>query len=286
LTVRWEIAPERFDAAATLTCGQVFRWVSPRPGRWLGTDDGVAFALTELGTGVWEVDSTGDPARLWAALALDRDPVLPDLDAEAQWLAPCAAQTQGLRLMRPADPVETLFAFMCTANNHLRRIVPMVHALAAYGPILAEWDGVAVRGFPDLEIVAGLDEADLRAQGFGYRGGTIPRAARAVLDRGGRDWLLGLREVPWSEARAALMELPGVGPKLADCIALFGLHHGECVPVDTHVWQIATRHLFPEWAGLAVTERRYAAVGDWFRARFGKDAGWAHQRAFASHLWE
>ena len=286
MTARWEIDSARLDLAATLTCGQVFRWVSPRPGRWLGSDDEVAFAVTERAPGVWEVESTGDPGRLWTALALDRDPVLPDLDDAAAWLIPCAQQTQGLRLMRPADPVETLFAFMCTANNHLRRIVPMVHALAAYGPILAEWEGVAVRGFPDLEIVAGLDEADLRAQGFGYRGGTIPRAARAVLERGGREWLLGLRGEPWSAAREALMELPGVGPKLADCIALFGLHHGECVPGDTHVWQIATRHLFPEWAGLAVTERRYAAVGDWFRARFGKDAGWAHQRAFASHLWE
>lgn len=286
MTTRWAIAPERLDLAATLTCGQVFRWVSPRPGRWLGTDDGIAFSVTARGPGEWEVESTGDPARLWQALSLDKDPQLPDLDADSAWLRACAARTQGLRLMRPADPVETLFAFMCTANNHLRRIVPMVHALAARGPVVAAWDGVELHAFPSLETVADLAEAELRSQGFGYRGGTIPRAARAVLDRGGLEWLMGLRREPWPAARGALMQLPGVGPKLADCIALFGLHHGACVPVDTHVWQIATRHLFPEWAGLAVTERRYLAVGDWFRSRFGEDAGWAHQRAFVSHLWE
>ena len=42
--------------------------------------------------------------------------------------------------------------------------------------------------------------------------------------------------------KAALVELSGVGPKVADCVALFSLDKLDIVPVDTHVWQIAQRY--------------------------------------------
>ena len=69
---------------------------------------------------------------------------------------------------------------------------------------------------------------------------------------------------------------PGIGNKLADCICLYGLHYEEAVPIDTHLWQAACRVFFPEHEGKALTELRYRQVGDFFRDRFGKLAGWAH----------
>lgn len=38
----------------------------------------------------------------------------------------------------------------------------------------------------------------------------------------------------YREAHEQLLELQGVGPKVADCICLMGLGWGEAVPVDTH----------------------------------------------------
>jgi N-glycosylase/DNA lyase len=79
-----------------------------------------------------------------------------------------------------------------------------------------------------------------------------------------------------------------VGPKVADCVALFALDKLDCVPVDTHVWQIATRDYSAELADVAtaktLTPRVYARVGDFFRARFGPLAGWAHSVLFAGDL--
>ena len=182
--------------------------------------------------------------------------------------------------MRPSDPVETFFSFLCTPNNNLPRIVKMVAELAGYGPALATVDGVDLRRFPEAETVAAIPEAELRERRFGYRAATIPNAACELVARGGRDYLEHLKTVSYEEAHAALVTFHGIGPKLADCIALFALHHTCAVPVDTHLWHAATRLYFPEWEKAAITHLKYRAVSAHVRGRFGDLTGWAHQHLF------
>lgn len=55
---------------------------------------------------------------------------------------------------------------------------------------------------------------------------------------GGAQWLLSLRKLDLQEAIDALCTLPGVGPKVAACIALFSLDQHHAIPVDTHVWKV------------------------------------------------
>lgn len=55
---------------------------------------------------------------------------------------------------------------------------------------------------------------------------------------GGAQWLSSLRGLDLEEVITALSTLPGVGPKVASCVALFSLDQHHAVPVDTHVWQV------------------------------------------------
>lgn len=82
-----------------------------------------------------------------------------------------------------------------------------------------------------------------------------------------------------------MLQLQGVGPKVADCVCLMGLGWGEAVPVDTHVWQIAQRdYKFGKGKHKSLTKATYDAVGDHFRQLWGKEAGWAHSVLFAADL--
>lgn len=76
------------------------------------------------------------------------------------------------------------------------------------------------------------------------------------------------------DAWKALQELPGVGPKVADCVCLMGLGKLEAVPIDTHIMRVAVRDY-----GLklprSLTSRAYSAVGEHFRSVLGEKAGWA-----------
>lgn len=70
---------------------------------------------------------------------------------------------------------------------------------------------------------------------------------------GGVQWLAALRTLDLEEAVNALATLPGVGPKVAACIALFSLDQHHAIPVDTHVWQVSRKiEVWNEWTRLAV----------------------------------
>ena len=94
-----------------------------------------------------------------------------------------------------------------------------------------------------------------------------------------------MREKTREECKAALLECSGVGPKVADCVALFSLDQAACIPVDTHVWRIARRDYDATLEEVAsITPTVYERVGDLFRDRFGPTAGWAHAVLFAAEL--
>ena len=46
----------------------------------------------------------------------------------------------------------------------------------------------------------------------------------------------------YEKAMKSLLERTGIGPKVANCICLFGLHHVDAFPVDTHVKQLLSKY--------------------------------------------
>jgi N-glycosylase/DNA lyase len=116
----------------------------------------------------------------------------------------------------------------------------------------------------------------------------LVESCRLVLAKGGSEWLLSLRENPSRQrVQEALMELPGIGRKVADCVALFSLDKSDVVPVDTHVWDIVVRDYEPSLGGAkSLTPAVYDQVGDTFRRVFPSCAGWAHSVLFAGELME
>ncbi len=253
-----------------LTSGQVFRFREVK-GRWKGVD----------GENEYDLPAPLSPAfqRLFR-LDWDYEVVLPELVRRGPELEPIIASAPGLRLLRPSCPRETLFSFLCTSNNHISRITQMVGALAAYGEFLPQGGN----RWPSLERISEVTELELRQQGFGYRSKTIPIVTQTILERGGSNWFEAGARASYPDLIAELLTLPGVGPKLADCIALYAFDRGEAVPIDTHLWQAATRMYFPEWVGTPLTNSKRVHLGDFMRDRFGEYAGLAQQFLFYSSL--
>lgn len=239
----------------------------------------VAESPREYDRTTYRVETNGaeDDFRRLFRLDWDAEEVRAEILRRGPEVEPYLGALEGLRLMRPSDPVETFFSFLCTPNNNLPRIVTMVSTLASFGETIP---GTGFYRFPEADVVAAIPEVELRERKFGYRAATIPHAAQELVARGGRAYLQSLKEVPYEVAHAALMSFRGIGPKLADCIALFALHHTCAVPVDTHLWHAATRLYFPEWESAAITDLKYKAVSAHVRGRFGEFTGWAHQHLF------
>ena len=91
--------------------------------------------------------------------------------------------------------------------------------------------------FPTLKQFKGkATDTMLRDLGFGYRAPYIISTLDTIEAKGGEAWLRNMRGKPLDEVRSELIQLKGVGRKVADCIALFSMDCPETIPVDTHVF--------------------------------------------------
>lgn len=193
-------------------------------------------------------------------------------------LARCLAAFPGLTI--PRQPFgETLLCFLCSATKQIVQIRQMV-------ALLAERHGQAVLAvrpalppalghrLPTWAELARVSESDLRACLLGFRARYIHATAQFLTARPG--WLEETEHLPYAAAKARLLELPGVGEKVADCVLLFGAGRLEAFPVDTWILKAMVRHY-----GLAGwTPAQIAHFG---RVHFGPNAGLAQQYLFA---WE
>ncbi|XP_067660776.1 N-glycosylase/DNA lyase-like isoform X2 [Haliotis asinina] len=193
---------------------------------------------------------------------------------------------QGIRMLRQ-DPVENLFSFICSSNNHISRSSSMVEKLCdEYGKEITEVDGKSYHSFPQISALAASGvEAKLRELGFGYRAKYINVTAKYICENHSEEWLYSLRNMPYEDTKRELMKLCGVGAKVADCVCLMSMDKPGSIPVDTHVWHIAARHYIPKLQhSKSLTDKLYKEIGDSFRALWGEYAGWAHSVLFAADL--
>ena len=228
LTVR---GIDRIDIERSCACGQSFRWKK----------DGDGFVAPALGRVVRVCQNDCDisiyPCKKgeekdWLAyFDLDRDyaAIEKRLSVDEQ-LSMCIGSASGIRVFAQ-EPFETLITFIISANNNIGRIAGIVERLCALCGEKAEFDGKEYYLFPKPESIAALEESELVRIGSGYRAPYIKKSAAIIA---GGYQLEKLREMPLDIARKELLKFPGVGPKVADCVLLFGLGHTDAFPVD--VW--------------------------------------------------
>ncbi len=295
-TGQFPCPPDELRLEFTLISGQAFRWHMDAEGWWscllpvtrAGARGDLLLRLRQEGKTLHYQGSHS------GALAVTRDYFRLDVNLRSlsrafteadPVLGVAAARFPGLRVMRQ-DPVENLFSFLCTAAAPLHRIRRGIAGLCrAYGGPGVEAGGVIHYPFPTPQALAEAPVADMTALGLGYRARYIQATARQVTANGGVAWLQSLREVPYAEAKAALLTLPGVGEKIADCVCLFSLGKDDAIPVDTHIRRIAGRDYGAGLGTRSLTPATYALIGEALRARFGPMAGWAQQWLFFHELY-
>lgn len=154
----------------------------------------------------------------------------------------------------------------------------MVETLSIkYGKPIAEVDGHTYYDFPELDMLQHPTlESELRSYGFGYRAKFIANTTRALASLP-VNYLEQLRGTSYEEAHTALMGFSGVGPKVADCVALMSLDKTSAIPVDTHVLQIAQRDY-------KLKTKDHLKIKQFFRDLWGDYAGWAHSVLFTADL--
>ena len=129
-----------------------------------------------------------------------------------------------------------------------------------------------IYSFTTPQRIAAATESELRACKMGFRAPHLLAAARRIAD--GQLDPDRLRHRPLAEAREELMQLRGVGAKIADCVLLFACGFEEAFPVDVWVERALRQLYFPRRRTTAKRLRHFAAT------HFGPHAGYAQQYLF------
>jgi len=281
---RFEIPGAELSLEASLNCGQAFRWVPSAGGAWTGVVWDRAVWVRRSGDFVElrAYPPLPDPEGWFSAyfrLDVDLKALYGHFRAAHPYLAEAIGLFPGLRVLGQ-HPTEVLLSYALSVSNSVPRISRAIEVLSRrFGRPIVTLDGVSYYAFPRPEVLAGLPlpDPELAAEtGAGWRLENLKRVAAALSARG-EGWLTGLAETPYEEAWAELTTLPGVGPKIADCVCLFGLWFDEAVPVDTHIWALARDLFGPAIPARTLTPATYRLVSRLYREKFGPFAGWAQE---------
>lgn len=227
--------------ASIVDSGQCFRWRAVGGNRFFGIVDGRACEVEQqedmlIFHGIPREEVEG----LWLGyfdLERDYDAIKTRL-LQDMVMREAVVYAPGMRVLRQ-PPWETLCSFILSANNNIPRIMGIVERLCALC-------GEPVQGgyaFPTPEALAALSAEALAPLRAGYRAPYLIDAAQKVA--GGALDLDALYTLPLPEARKQLMRVKGIGPKVAECVLLYGFSRIECIPVDVWVKRALTT-LYPE----------------------------------------
>ena len=271
-----QIIPVRdYDLAATLACGQAFRW-RERDGWWPGVIAGrwVRLRQSEGGILFQTAPSSNDVTALRHYLQTDIDltTVLASFP-EDEPMRNSVAACRGLRLLRQ-EPWECLASFILSSTKQIVQIQQIVALLCErFGaPLIVPPGHEPAFAFPSVERIAACTEQELRDCKMGFRAPNLLRTAKMIV--AGEVDLARLHALTVEEARAELIKFPGVGNKIANCVLLFAYGFQQAFPVDVWVMKALRELYFPK---RRVSEKRIARFT---ATHFGPNAGYAQQYLF------
>ena len=175
-----------------------------------------------------------------------------------------------LRLLQQ-DFEETLLSFLISSNNNIRSIRKIIRSMNRKFGKSINIEGRKIYLFPKTEIIAEAKLEDLLECKLGFRAKYLKAAAKYLTEK---DLSKKIKSMSESEARDTLLEIKGVGEKIADCVLVFSLGFNNVTPLD--VWG---KRAFTRFYKLN-PKMKYEDMRKWIGNYFEGYAGWAGQFLF------
>lgn len=229
-----------FEPRHIFDCGQCFRWNINEDGSYTGVfgnnvlnvkkeDNKITFK------GICENDIK-ETVKDYFDFNTNYEDIKKKLASVDDYLKQSIEFGNGIRILNQ-DLWEAIISFIISANNNIPRIKGIIERISKkYGKKI-EWEGNKYYTFPTIEELSEATVEDLRALGLGFRDKRVYETTKIFLNKKMTIKEL-IEEQDVNKLREKLLTLPGVGPKVADCIMLFGLKRFEVFPIDVWVRRV------------------------------------------------
>ena len=231
-----------FELKDIFECGQCFRWNLENDGTYTGIIHNLVLNVDKQGSKIIFKSNCNNKKELEKVINdyfdLDRN-----YKAERnkiaridQYLKEATKYGKGIRILNQ-DLWETIISFIISANNNIPRIKKIIEELSKrYGSKIS-FDGKTYYSFPTPKQLSKASVQDLRNVGLGFRDKRIYETTKFINEN--KNFLEKLKKEDTKVVKEKLLELSGVGPKVADCILLFSeLKRFDVFPIDVWVRRV------------------------------------------------
>ena len=269
-----------FEPKHIFDCGQCFRWNEMADGSYTGT----------FGRNVLNVKKENKEIRFKGLVDgniedicnkyfdLDRDyeKIKKDLSKIDNNMKTSINYGEGIRLLNQ-DLWETIISFIISANNNIPRIKGIIDRISkTYGEKIV-WEGKEYYTFPTPKQLSKATIEDLRKLGLGFRDVRVYETTK-IINAKKVDLEKLHKEENTQHLREILLTLPGVGPKVADCILLFStLKRLEVFPIDVWVRRVINELYIKNENEEKVNKKEIEQLA---KQKYGNLAGIAQQYLF------
>lgn len=227
---------EALDLKRIEDSGQCFRWKEIEKGYFRIVARGRVLRIRALSEREFELDTSREEfERVWKDyldLETSYDRIRGCILPTDEFMQAAAKYGQGIRILRQ-EPWEMLVTFIISQRKNIPAIKKAIETLCrCAGEPIGEGQGESLYAFPDPARLLAMSREGWKQCALGYREKYIRRLAEEFAD--GAVSMEELEAMEDEKLAARLQGFYGVGPKVADCVLLFGFHRLNAFPKD--VW--------------------------------------------------
>lgn len=262
-----------FELRDIFECGQCFRWKKEIDGSYTGVIKKGVLNVSKIDNKVIIkgniCENFEEECRYYFDLNRNYSEIKEIISENDENMKKAIEYGKGIRILNQ-DPWEMLISYIISAANNIPRISKTIENISQKFGKPIEINGNIYHMFPTPKELVKASMEDLRACNLGFRDKYVYNATRMVLN--GEIDFEELRKLEYEKAKKKLMQIPGVGSKVADCILLFSLGKIEAFPVDTWIKKVMNE--------LYVDSTNITKINQYATKKFGKYAGIAQQYLF------
>ena len=269
-----------FEPEHIFECGQCFRWNKQDDGSYTGIfKENVVNVKKENNRIIFKGVCKGNIKEEcidYFDLDTDYDNIKNKLSNVDDYLKTSIKYGEGIRILNQ-DLWETLISFIISANNNIPRIKGIIERISKkYGKKIV-WDKTEYYTFPTPKELSKASVEDLRNLGLGFRDVRVYETTKIINENPNK--LKELEdEKDVNRLREELLEFPGVGPKVADCVMLFStLKRLEVFPIDVWVRRVMNELYIKNEDETKINKKEIEELA---KIKYGNLAGIAQQYLF------
>lgn len=270
---------QSFEPKHIFECGQCFRWEKQEDGSYTGIFASNVLNVKKQGNdvifqGICKNDIK-ETCIQYFDLKRDYETIKKQLSQVDEYIKDSINYGEGIRILNQ-DLWETIISFIISANNNIPRIKGIINRISEkYGtPII--WNQKTYYTFPTPDQLAKASIEELRDLGLGFRDKRVYETTQKIVKK--EINLLQLEKEETQKVRQELLTLPGVGPKVADCILLFSdLKRFDVFPIDVWVRRVMNELYIKKEDETKVKKEEIEELA---KAKYGNLEGIAQQYLF------